>query len=175
MIKMTTELFDKFSTKQEELDSMIREKFGISEEEWEGKLNYPHGIALKVEVAEFVNECHDLWKYWKQKAVTPNQILDEAVDVIHFMHLITNKNDEVNATEYVELINHSIEEYDRAFKDGEFNIDLALSTLLTTTDFWQTYSLLFLILDHYSFTLDDIEQAYDRKNAENHARQARNY
>lgn len=60
---MTTELFEKFATKQEELDSMIRKKFGISEDEWKHHLNVQHSIALRVELHELVNECHDLWKY----------------------------------------------------------------------------------------------------------------
>ncbi|TDM23335.1 hypothetical protein ETI01_07990 [Macrococcoides caseolyticum] len=169
MIKMTTELFEKFSKKQEELDSMIREKFGININEWKRAYQRNHEIALKVELAEFVNECHDVWKYWKQKSVVPERILDEAVDVIHFLHLILNKSDESNT----ELLNTYIHDL------HEENVTLSgmLDDLLdvNTEYLYYTYAQLLLILERYAFTLDDIEQAYDRKNAENHARQNRNY
>lgn len=56
MIKMTTELFNKFSTKQEELDSMIREKHNISTLLWQNDLNVNHILVLKVEMAEFIND-----------------------------------------------------------------------------------------------------------------------
>lgn len=169
MIKMTTELFEKFSKKQEELDSMIREKFDININEWKRAYQRNHEIALKVELAEFVNECHDVWKYWKQKSVVPERILDEAVDVIHFLHLILNKSDESNT----ELLNTYIHDL------HEENVTLSgmLDDLLdvNTEYLYYTYAQLLLILERYAFTLDDIEQAYDRKNAENHARQNRNY
>lgn len=169
MIKMTTELFEKFSKKQEELDSMIREKFGININEWKRAYQRNHEIALKVELAEFVNECHDVWKYWKQKSVVPERILDEAVDVIHFLHLILNKSDESNT----ELLNTYIHDL------HEENVTLSgmLDDLLdvNTEYLYYTYAQLLLILERYAFTLDDIEQAYDRKNAENHKRQESRY
>lgn len=175
MIKMTTELFEKFSKKQEELDSMIREKFGISEDEWKHDLHAQHFIALKVELHELVNECHDVWKYWKQKAVNPDRIIDELVDVVHFMHLIMNKTG-FNTEYHIGEINKHIP-IDQQLKDVSDHLcDVCkISYLIKSEDLHQTYAYLLVLADHYAFTLDDIEQAYDRKNAENHARQERNY
>ncbi|GGA99742.1 hypothetical protein ERX37_07885 [Macrococcus hajekii] len=169
MIKMTTELFNKFATKQEELDRMIRTKFNFSDDDWDFDLDTKHQIALKVEVAEFINNCYDLWKYWKQKAVNPDLILGEAVDVIHFIHLILNKR-QLSAEAHIAHI--IVERVRYASRMSYADI---LDDMLNSSDVYEIYAGLLLILDHYSFTLEDIEQAYDRKNAENHARQERNY
>lgn len=57
-------------TQQEKLDEDIRQKKGISFKEWHN-IDYDamYGTALNVEKAEFINECHDIWKYWKSKPV----------------------------------------------------------------------------------------------------------
>lgn len=175
MIKMTTELFEKFSKKQEELDSMIREKFGISEDEWKYDLNVQHSIALRVELHELVNECHDVWKYWKQKSIVPDRLLDEAVDVIHFMHLLFNKDTSKTDYENVRDINEAIKNSLDVIKEANGNFKELLLSFVVVEDLYYIYAQLLIILDHYAFTLDDIEKAYDRKNAENHARQNRNY
>jgi len=173
MIEMTTELFEKFSKKQEELDSMIREKFGISEIEWKYDLNIQHSIALRVELHELVNECHDLWKYWKQKAVNPDRIIDELVDVIHFLHLILNKM-KYDADYHVREINKNIpDDEQEKYVTETLGAVFKINYLIKSDDLHRTYAHLLTLADHYAFTLDDIEQAYDRKNAENHARQKR--
>lgn len=77
---------------QARLDEYIREQKGISDEEWLGdKFFVFHELAYKTEVSEFINECHDVWKYWKSKPVDTNRIVDEFVDVVHFANLIVNK------------------------------------------------------------------------------------
>lgn len=175
MIKMTTELFEKFSKKQDELDSMIREKFGISEDEWKYDLNVQHYIALRVELHELVNECHDLWKYWKQKAVNPDRIIDELVDVIHFLHLILNKTS-FNTEYHIGKINKHIPTEEQLKDVTNYLGDVCkINYLIKSDNLHHTYAHLLVLADHYAFTLEDIEQAYDRKNAENHARQNRNY
>lgn len=175
MIKMTTELFEKFSKKQEELDSMIRKKHNISTLVWQNDLNVNHILALKVEMAEFANECHDAWKYWKQKSIVPDRLLDEAVDVIHFMHLLFNKDTSKTDYENVRDINEAIKNSLDVIKEANGNFKGLLLSFVVVDDLYYIYAQLLIILDHYAFTLDDIEQAYDRKNAENHARQNRNY
>lgn len=175
MIKMTTELFNKFSTKQEELDSMIREKFGISESEWKNDLDVQHNIALRVELHELVNECHDLWKYWKQKAVNPDRIIDELVDVIHFLHLILNKMN-YDADYHVREINKNIpDDEQEKYVTETLGAVFKINYLIKSDDLHKTYAYLLVLADHYAFTLDDIEQAYDKKNNENFKRQERNY
>ena len=77
---------------QARLDEYIREQKGISDDEWLGdKFFVFHELAYKNEVSEFINECHDVWKYWKSKPVNTNRIVDEFVDVVHFANLIVNK------------------------------------------------------------------------------------
>ena len=91
MINLTLEDFEYFSEKQALLDEAIKKQKNITDEEWLHDLENNHVIALKVEVAEFVNECSNLWKYWKEKKPNRERILDEAIDVLHFVFLKLNK------------------------------------------------------------------------------------
>lgn len=196
MIKMTNELFEKFATKQEQLDSMIREKLNITEQQWEEDYEFEHNAALKVEIHEFFNECHDLWKYWKQKAVNPDRIIEEAVDVIHFLHLIINRDDRFVPSfdgargfhvNHINIMLNYIEwTSEEKYPSEAIRILMGDSRLLlgnenifkgfyNQNDLYTYYAAILYVLDHYGFTLDDIEQAYDKKNKENHTRQANNY
>src|SRR5699024_3525740 len=77
---------------QEMLDADIRKKHKIATVDWMANMYAEHDIALRVEVAEFVNACYQSWKYWKSKPMDRDSILDEAVDVIHFIMLHHNKH-----------------------------------------------------------------------------------
>lgn len=178
MINMTTDLFNKFSEQQHIIDYTIKEKHGISDLEWKLVLTDNHYIALKVEMAEFINECHDIWKYWKTKEIDKTKLLDEAADVIHFLHLLINKSKPRSNSDFVSRINGT--QSDLYFELSTDNLrrttlPAILNIFLNSESLNKIYALLLIILDHYGFTLEDIEQAYDRKNAENHARQNRNY
>lgn len=178
MINLTTTLFDKFCDKQKETDAMIKEKHNISDLQWTVSLQDQHEIALKVEMAEFINECRDVWKYWKTKEIDRERILDEAADVIHFIHLIYNKNPKRQNSAFVSQING-------VQKDLYFDFVRDDTRRMTLESFWnmflnfenigKTYAILLSILGHYGFTLEDIEKAYDKKNQENHDRQQRGY
>lgn len=50
-----------------------------------------------------------------------------------------------------------------------------INYLIKSDDLHRTYAHLLTLVDHYAFTLDDIEKAYDRKNNENFKRQEQNY
>ena len=154
---------------------MIREKFEISEVEWKYDLNIQHYIALRVELHELVNECHDIWKYWKQKAVNPDRIIDELVDVIHFLHLILNKMN-YDADYHVREINRNVVDDEKTeYVTSILGRAHHVNYLIKADNLHTTYAQLLMLANRYAFTLEDIEQAYDRKNAENHARQNRNY
>mgnify|MGYP002719763595 CR=1 FL=1 len=177
MVKMTNELFEKFSKKQEELDSVIREKRNISLEEWNSSNRYffKHMLALINEKNEFINECRDIWKYWKTKQIVPEKLIDEAVDVIHCMHLIDNKK---SSHEWFSIDVSTINEVIKRVKASgkmEFCPEEVLFHFEKTDDLNEIYGRLLSILDHYAFTLHDIEVAYDNKNKENHKRQKNNY
>ncbi|WP_414049796.1 dUTP diphosphatase [Macrococcus animalis] len=182
VIKMTNELFNKVSEKQEVLDNAVREKKNIDADQWLEDLQISHLLGLRGEVAEFINEARDLWKYWKDKEPELDKLIDEAVDVIHFIHLILNKN-EVDNTMYVTTINQRIEHYRnmtvrgvnemtfqpvprdyRKYLNDMYNVE-SIEGLINC------YAILLVVLAHYNFKLEDIENAYDKKNDENHKRQ----
>lgn len=186
MIKMTHKLFLKFSEKQEFLDSEIREKHDISSDEWLEDLDINHKLALRGEVAEFINEARNLWKYWKKKKPNMDQLIDEAVDVIHFLHLMMNKR-HFDLNWKVAYLNKRIEHFraltirgphEKTFEKIEPDYRKYLNLMYnadTNEDLIDTYAILLVVLDYYCFTLEDIEKAYDKKNEENRQRQESGY
>lgn len=158
--------FNYLLDKQALLDTNIRNAKQISYAEWMGDdMETKHSIALKVEVAEFVNECHDVWKYWKDKMPKLNNILDEAVDVIHFVLLIVNKRE---VTGKAKLLYLDIEQYtDNARKIDSHKL---LEHMLVSPNIADNLAVLFVILDRYGFTREDILDQYHTKNRENFRR-----
>lgn len=186
MIKMTTEIFKKFSDKQEILDKNIRDKRNIDYDKWLEELHINHKIALRGEIAEFINEARNLWKYWKDKAPEYDRLIDEAVDIVHFIHLILNKS-ESNIHGQVMFLNRRIEQF-RALTYRSSNQKTSekiepdyrqylyqMYEIETIEEIMDTYAVLLVVLDYYQFTLDDIEAAYDKKNKVNHDRQRGDY
>lgn len=157
---------------QEKLDASIREKKGISDVEWVSEFGYKHDLALAVEISEFINECHDLWKYWKSKPVNKERILDEAIDVIHFVMLLGNKS-EYSVKIKSEVLFHTLE------KDNMYKMKLEeVLHSINDTYFYSEYDKLagvLRILDHYGFTEQDIIEQYKRKNAINFERLEEGY
>ncbi|PKE12782.1 hypothetical protein CW685_01875 [Macrococcoides caseolyticum] len=186
MIKMTDELFKKLTDKQEILDTEIREKHDISPDNWLEDLDINHKLALRGEVSEFINEARDLWKYWKKKKPNMDQLIDEAVDVIHFLHLMMNKR-EFEIRWKVTYLNRRIEHFraltyrgphEKTFEKIEPDYRKYLNYMYnvdTNEDLIDTYAILLVVLDYYCFTLEDIEKAYDKKNEENRQRQESGY
>ena len=173
MIKITEEQFEYFAENQEKLDSFMRAKRDITLEDWDMSDYYirVHTIALKNEVSEFVNECRDIWKYWKDQRVNPDKLIDELVDVIHFLHLDFNKSHR-NGIEFgffVRQINEMIKEF------SEHETYALLYKLETYNSIYTIYACTLLVAQHYGITMDDIKTAYDIKNAENFNRQKRGY
>ena len=77
-------------TQQNKLDQAMREQLNISESDWM-HMHMEHSLALNVELHEFINACFKSWKYWKRKDMNMDDVLDEAIDVIHFCMLRLNK------------------------------------------------------------------------------------
>lgn len=189
MIKMTVDLFNKFSTKQESLDASIREKHDISESDWNINLQVNHDLALKNEIAEFHNECIDQWKYWKKKDVDLKKVISEGVDIIHFLHLnlnkyniehitcvnFINKRIEMNAPLIVKVEHYDMTAKKLVVKKDVRNLLKRMYDCKHLEDYLNIYALLLLVLENYNFTLEDIEQAYDEKNRENYERQEQGY
>lgn len=177
MIQITLKLFEKLATKQEELDSNIRKQHNISADEWLEDLHTNHLIATKNEIAEVHNEMFDKWKYWKKKDVSKKLILEEAVDVIHFLHLLINKY-QSEPENCVTFINQQIESLAATLDKKKPNYTKMMNrmdNLRTLEDYLCCYSILLILLDSYEFKLEDIETAYDIKNKINHQRQQEGY
>lgn len=178
MIELTLEDFKYFSKKQELLDNEIKKQKNISDDEWKHDLDINHTIALKIEIAEFVNECSDIWKYWKDKQPNKERIIDEAIDVLHFVFLRINKeNRDINDVyELYDLANEQLK-YNK--ENDLINLKDGLSNLLEHDGKEEKPELLFLvvlfILTHYEFTREDIIEQYNKKNAINFERLENGY
>ena len=168
---------------QARLDEYIREQKGISDEEWLGdKFFVFHELAYKNEVSEFINECHDVWKYWKSKPVNTNRIVDEFVDVVHFANLIVNKisvdgyhileTDELRDIVYSlwrEAKNNKIAPHVFLHTLEKPNFDTVKSTLRPIV-----HGIRFLY-EQYGIGIEDVIDAYHKKNKENYERQQNGY
>lgn len=144
----------------------MREQLEISEDAWGFDMDVEHHLALNIELHEFFNACHKSWKYWKRKDMNMTDVLDEAVDVIHFCMLLLNKSPlgSVKISEYLK---------------GELQ---ALDPLEDRTDVKNTMFFMIgrsvtkklcgvmQILDYYGFTTLDILSAYNKKNKVNFER-----
>ena len=168
---------------QARLDEYIREQKGISDDEWLGdKFFVFHELAYKNEVSEFINECHDVWKYWKSKPVNTNRIVDEFVDVVHFANLIVNKvsvdgyhileTDELRDIVYSlwrEAKNNKIAPHVFLHTLEKPNFDTVKSTLRPIV-----HGIRFLY-EQYGIGIEDVIDAYHKKNKENYERQQNGY
>lgn len=178
MIELTLEDFKYFSKKQELLDNEIKKQKNISDDEWKHDLDINHTIALKIEIAEFVNECSDIWKYWKNKQPNRERIIDEAIDVLHFVFLRINKENR-DMNDVYELYSLANEQLKYNKENDLINLKDGLSNLLEHDSKEEKPELLFLvvlfILTHYEFTREDIIEQYNKKNAINFERLENGY
>lgn len=161
---LTKDDFEYLLDKQAQLDKHIRDKKGISHNEWmSSEIEIKQIIALRVEVAEFVNECKDSWKYWTTKSPNLDRVLDEGIDVLHFILQLSNRRD-IATTEFLN---------ERAGiligKDTHKTYEL-LIRMLETDEFDVILACLFAVLDRYGFTREDILDQYHKKNRENFRR-----
>lgn len=149
---------------QKKLDLEIKKSKDITNKEWKEEFKYKHSLAISVEVSEFINECHDIWKYWKDKPINKERILDEAIDVIHFLMLHWNKLDGRGDALYN---THKL--YAEGFADLPVD-DAALEQLQENNDIAMKLMIVLKVLDHYGFTEQDVIEQYKIKNEENFRR-----
>lgn len=187
---LNVEQLGKLLNNQASLDNNMQDKFDISSNEWLSTYNDHHMIALRIEIHEFLNNTHKSWKYWKMKKETRNNIIGEAVDVIHFICLIINKENIDTSKLYLDMGNAAAEvsvKYKHYINKGEYTqhanaIILDLSEL-RASDKPTVYSytitvfgyMLVILKEIYGFTNDDIMQAYAEKNVENYERLKNDY
>ena len=154
---------------QERLDHDIREKHGISKYSWDNEMDAEHEIALRVEAAEFVNACYKSWKYWKTKPMNRDAVIDEAVDILHFIMLDWNKLDSIDI-EYI--LEHS-NDVDVAKNQSE--VKSVLHIILIAENAIDIFVYLLKVLDFYDFDRKQIMEAYDKKNKVNFERLSEGY
>lgn len=187
---LNVEQLGKLLNNQASLDNNMQDKFDISSNEWISAYNDHHMIALRIEIHEFLNNTYKSWKYWKMKKETRNNIIGEAVDVIHFICLIINKENIDTSKLYLDMGNAAAEvsaKYKHYVNNGEYTqhanaIILDLSEL-RASDKPTVYSyaitvfgyMLVILKEIYGFTNDDIMQAYADKNMENYERLKNDY
>ena len=159
-------------TQQNKLDAAMREQLNISESDW-FHMHMEHSLALNVELHEFINACFKSWKYWKRKDMNVDDVLDEAVDVIHFCMLLLNKW--TAKTEFIaDIVENEIKDKQKLkdikavkrtmyhLSNGTMSVESVLAYVLS-------------ILDYYEFTGRDIINQYNKKNAVNFQRLASGY
>ena len=172
--KFVTEDAKYYAEKQQALDSYIRSKHNISETDWNSShfFKQAHYIALKNEVNEFINECRDIWKYWKKKPVDKEKLIDEFVDIIHFSFLIHNKTDDTSLDNILLTSTRLIDDViEQGVTKEQIGVDL-LSRLESSEHYQDILAhSLVVVIGLYDFNANDIKQAYDRKNKENYERQ----
>ena len=152
---------------QAKLDESIMKEYGLTEIE-EAKLN----MAILDEVGELTHELKGNWCWWKktQPKVDDAKVLEELVDVWHFILSYTNKfNDGVSMFDTgVVYFNQ-----DYLFCSSKMNFDkTAFTNMLSMLieSWFDRLAVLTVITEHLGFTIEDVYQAYCEKNKINYQR-----
>lgn len=156
---------------QKHLDTVIRENNEIDNNT---DLNEEKYLALKCELFEFANEIES-FKFWK-KNKGKDHILEEACDMLHFVFSLAIDNEV------------AIEQNDEDVKDLDLDkypineliviLDDMVSRCYFTGQWYflnAVLTFLAVALAKYEFTVDDLYNAYMKKNEVNIQRQADNY
>lgn len=159
--------FKKLFDLQRELDSRILNEHNLESD----SLFSQKALALQVELGELANETR-CFKYWSNKGASSKQIIiEEFADCLHFILSIgLDKNFE----DILANISLSANKITEQFLDIFIDINDFLTT--SSKDHYLTLFEDFLSLGlSLNFTEEEIEEAYLKKNAVNHERQATGY
>lgn len=163
-------------TKQKELDDYIIKKHNLENVDLLNK----RVLACLVEIGEQANE-YQSFKYWKQeKNIDRAKVAEELVDVLHFLlsigNLLNIKHDE-DTQHYIDRaikLDSADEQYITLFNLIS-NVSL-FSEIPYKVKFWRHALSIFIgLYQTIGFGTGFIEAEYDKKHAENYARQERNY
>ncbi len=154
--------------KQLELDAFIKDNSDIKSEQqyWEDRI-----VALLVELGELANEIR-FFKYWSKKPASDKEIIiDEFVDCLHFAFSLGNTlgNDQWT---------FSPDDMKRPINIVYFELIGKLNELVHNQDVVLFRSMLFNLVEiawNLSYSMDDIKEAYNKKNAVNYERQNTGY
>ena len=166
MNEMTNQqMINDMLTMQRALDKAIYKEHGCEFDEEKCLL------AMIDEIGEFNHEIKSTWCWWKksQKEMDREKTLEELVDIWHFALSLTYR--------YFDLLikNNKFEHY--KFDDSEGGQDEKLSCLYAWLQHNKYYRLenLYAIGLKFGFTLEDVYNAYKKKNQVNYERLANNY
>ena len=136
--------------------------------------------ALRIEICEFANEFPEKLKWWKHKEDDLVKILDEYVDILHFMAGVTLDKGTLNPTfePFARMAGIKPPHEDtyekiesRVYKDYEkYTTKWLLQELVKTKKVHTAVALATYILEREGFDDKDIRNAYDTKNKENFER-----
>lgn len=160
-----TKVFDK----QRELDKEIHAKHHVSYR----TINRELKLALLVELGELANEIRS-FKFWSQKQPSPKEkILEEYVDGIHFITSICIRYIVSPKFEVKRYLNkyQSPKEITKAFV-WLFRKTCNINTAWKARYWYMNYLKFGFRL---GFSMEEILNAYEKKNKVNHNRQKNNY
>lgn len=153
--------------KQKELDNHIYKKHDIKKED----IFHQKTWAFISELVECMDEFDRLYKYWKENTkMDKEKGLEEYVDIQHFAHSLA--------------IDCGLDQFEYIPTHSQDIVKLCIgivnnaAVLSVTKDKKQARSLLNNVIKlgyQLGFTEDDVLNAYDDKNEENHARQENGY
>lgn len=158
---------------QDKLDRDMRSRFDIKDVTWNLGMKEEHRIALNVEIHEFINEAFKTWKYWKKKPMERENIIQEAIDVIHFAMLLINK-DKTPSNDKAVVMAYEIHNLDPLVSEEDVKKTLYELSRISVTPEGALYRTL-QILEYYDFNRKQILETYDRKNEINFKRLASEY
>ena len=163
------EMLHEMITMQMALDDAICKEKGLV---WnDSKYNtYNLRLAIIDEIGEFTHELKADWCWWKntQKPVDRDRVLEELVDIWHFvMSMSYHWWNDVEG-----LVDYSLRGYDdyKARGDSYF---FFLKFLFSNE--YDTLNYLILLTKEVGFTIEDIYEAYKKKNQINYERLERGY
>ncbi len=154
--------------KQKELDAFIKENAEIKSEQqyWEDRI-----IALLVELGEVSNEIR-FFKFWSKKPASDKEvIIDELVDCLHFAFSLGNS---LGNDQWV----IGFDDMKRPINIIYFELVEKISKLVYEKDLILFRSVLAKLAEiawYLGYTMEDIVEAYDKKNKINYERQNNGY
>lgn len=159
----------KIFNKQRELDKEIHEKHHVSYR----TINRELKLALLVELGELANEIRS-FKFWSTKGPSPkSKILEEYVDGLHFITSLCIRYIVSPKFEVKRFLNkyENPKEITKAFV-WLFRKTCNINTAWKARYWYMNYLKFGFRL---GFSMEEIINAYDKKNAVNHDRQKKNY
>lgn len=149
---------------QRKLDAQIMGKMGLTHvPAWE------RITALKIEVAEAVNELKGIIKFWSVKAPERELFLEETIDVLHFALSIELA---VGSKRSYDMVKGYYVDEELKMRKRSTNIKDMAHRALLTNDWIEALALLLRITRELGFDEIDVMNAYKKKNAKNYDRSA---